>query len=248
MDGATVILSPHLDDAAYACFSLFRVRPVVVNVFDGVPEPGTLSWWDERCGAADSAEWARRRIAEDRAALDPYVARIESLGVLEAAYRPRGGADHEEIQPVVEARLREHADLLDSALVYAPLAGGAPQHSDHLDLREAARALSRELGFTLTIYADDGYCVTDGAWPRLLVDGGSEPPGWWERLAGEMPEMGPLDGARRVWLEPEDAAAKRSLMEAYETQWQTLNEVSEPPGLLRDPAIYSWEFFWPLAA
>jgi hypothetical protein len=247
MERTAVILSPHLDDAAYACFSLFRAQPFVLNVFDGVPEPGTLSWWDKRCGAADSAEWAQRRISEDRAALAPHVSEVRSLGVLEAAYRPRGGDDHDEIRPIVEARLREHAELLAQSVVYAPLAGGAPRHSDHLDLRDAARTLRAELGFALTIYADDGYCVTDGAWPRFLVAGGSEPPSWWQRLAEEMPEMGPLDSPRSVFLQPDEAAAKRTTMEAYATQWQPLNEVSEPPGVLRDPAVYSCEFFWPLA-
>jgi LmbE family N-acetylglucosaminyl deacetylase len=241
-----VILSPHLDDAAFACFSVLE-GAVVINIFNGVPDPGPLSWWDERCGAGDSPEWARRRIAEDEAALAPYVSEIRSLGVLEAAYRPRGGADGDEIRPVVEEQLREHGDLLARSLVYAPLAGGAPQHSDHLDLREVTRALCEELGFALSLYADDGYCVTDGSWPSFLVEGGSDPPAWWQRLTAEMPEMGPLERARRVLLEPDRAAAKLAAMEAYETQWQTLNEVSDPPGVHRDPAIYSREFFWPLA-
>jgi hypothetical protein len=244
MDRPPVILSPHLDDAAFACFSLLA-GAVVVNVFNGVPEPGTLSWWDERCGASDSADWAQRRIEEDAAALAPYVGEIRSLGILESAYRPRGGADADEIRPVVEARLREHADVLAGAEVYAPLAGGAPQHSDHLDLREVTRGLREELGFALTIYADDGYCVTDGAWPRFLVDDGSERPDWWQRLARELPELGPLEGARRVLLDADAAAAKRRTMEAYETQWRTLNEVM--PRVLRDPAVYSREFFWPPA-
>jgi hypothetical protein len=247
MDRPAVILSPHLDDAAFACFFLLR-GAVVVNVFNGVPAPGTLSWWDERCGATDSADRAQRRIREDAAALAPYVSEVRGLGILESAYRPRGGADAEEVRPLVEERLREHAELLAGSVVYAPLAGGAPQHSDHLDLREAVRAVREELGFDLTIYADDGYCVTDGAWPRFLVEGGSEPPGWWQRLARELPEMGPLEGARRVALDADDAAAKLETMQAYETQWQTLNEVSDPPGVLRNPDVYSREFFWPLAA
>lgn len=247
MERTRVILSPHLDDAAFACFSLLP-GAVVINVFDGVPETGTVSWWDERCGAADSADWARRRIAEDASALQPYVGEIRSLGILEAAYRPAGGSDRDELRPVVASRLRGQKELLVNAAVYTPLAGGAPQHSDHLDLREVTRALQRELGFPLTLYADSGYCVTEGSWPAFLVEGGSEPPVWWERIRDELPEMGPLPAAQRVQLAPDAAAAKLRTMKAYDTQWRPLNEVSEPPGFLADPAVYSWEFFWPLAA
>jgi LmbE family N-acetylglucosaminyl deacetylase len=246
MDRPTVILSPHLDDAAYACFSLLE-GAVVVNVFDGVPERGTLSWWDERCGAADSAECAQRRIDEDRAALGPYVREVRNTGILEAAYRPRGGDDDAEILPVAEEGLRTHAELLAEADVYAPLAGGARRHPDHLVLREATRAIRRELGFPLTLYADDGYCLTDGRWPDFLVPGGPAAPDWWARLLREVPEMGSLEAAQQVSLSEDEAALKRQLMEAYGTQWETLNEVSEPPGALRDPHAYSWEFFWPLA-
>jgi hypothetical protein len=245
MDRPVVILSPHLDDAAYACFSLLE-GAVVVNVFDGVPEAGTLSWWDERCGASDSADQARRRIAEDRAALTPYVAEIRSLGVLEAAYRPDGGADADEIRPVVESRLRDHGDLLSAATVYAPVGGGSPQHSDHLDLREVTRSLRGALDFALTLYADDGYCLTDGKWPGFLVAGGPEPPPWWSQVLADVPEIGSLEAAERVRLEADRAAAKRRLMEAYETQWATLNEISDPPDELKNPEAYSWEFFWTL--
>jgi LmbE family N-acetylglucosaminyl deacetylase len=246
MNRPAVILSPHLDDAAYACFSLLR-GAVVLNVFDGVPEPGRLSWWDERCGATDSAEWAQRRIDEDRAALRPYAREIRSAGVLEAAYRPRGGDDDAETLPVVEAALRKHSELLGESVVYAPLAGGARRHPDHLVLREAARSLRREFGFPLTLYADDGYCLTDGRWPGFLVPGGPVAPEWWDRLRDELPELVPLESAGRVSLASDEAAAKRRLMESYETQWEPLNEVSEPPDAPRDPAAYSWEFFWPLA-
>jgi hypothetical protein len=246
MDRPVVILSPHLDDAAYACFSLLA-GAVVLNVFDGVPEAGTLSWWDERCGASDSADQAQRRIAEDRAALTPYVTEIRSVGVLEAAYRPGGGADADKIRPVVESRLREHGDLLAAATVYAPLAGGSPQHSDHRDLRDVTRSLQEELGFALTLYADDGYCLSDGRWPGFLVPGGPERPDWWERLLTEVPDIGPLEAVERVQLDADRAAAKRQLMEAYATQWATLNEVSDPPDAHKDPESYSWEFFWTLA-
>jgi LmbE family N-acetylglucosaminyl deacetylase len=246
MNRPAVILSPHLDDAAFACFSLLR-DAVVVNVFDGIPEAGTLSWWDERCGAADSAERAQRRIDEDRAALARHVREIHRVGILEAAYRPRGGDDDAEIQPVVERGLRQHASLLAESVVYAPLAGGARRHPDHLVLREATRSLRRELEFPLTLYADDGYCLTDGRWPDFLVPGGPPAPDWWRRLLEEVPEIGALEGVQQVSLDEDQANEKRRLMEAYETQWQTLNEVSEPPDALRSPAAYSWEFFWPLA-
>src|SRR5947209_11021029 len=57
-----VLLSPHLDDAVWACFSLLGRDTVVSTAFAGIPrgEPG---WWDATCGITDSAANVRARRA-----------------------------------------------------------------------------------------------------------------------------------------------------------------------------------------
>ena len=66
----TVILSPHLDDGVWSCFSLLAREDdvVVATVFAGIPDaaPG---WWDAQCGITDSAAHVRDRRAEDSAVL-----------------------------------------------------------------------------------------------------------------------------------------------------------------------------------
>src|SRR3954454_18204266 len=62
--GPLVVLSPHLDDAVWACFSLLGDGVVVATVFAGIPESGS-GWWDAQCGITDSAAHVRDRRGED---------------------------------------------------------------------------------------------------------------------------------------------------------------------------------------
>jgi LmbE family N-acetylglucosaminyl deacetylase len=236
-----VILSPHLDDATIDCFSLFKRRPIVVNVFTGIPPRGTLSDWDRLCGAADSSEWMKRRLAEDRAALGEYAGEIVGLGVLEHAYR--GCATTARALDAVKHALRGHASALSRASeIYAPLAGGNRPHPDHRVVREAARWLGRELDRPVLLYADVPYCVTSGSWPRFLVPGGVDKARWWCRVVRQVPEMVSLARARRVRLSRRRCSAKLATMRSYRTQFDVLNQT----GLLVEESIYSYEFFWPL--
>jgi LmbE family N-acetylglucosaminyl deacetylase len=233
-----LILSPHLDDAAIDCFSLFERHPIVVNVFTGIPPAGTLSEWDRECGAADSSEWMVRRLAEDRAALGKYVDEIVGLGVLEHAYR-EGVTPAAALTAVTDA-LEACPALLRASALYAPLAGGRQPHPDHRIVREAARSLGRRLGRPVLLYADLPYCISFGAWPRFLLPGGGKEAKWWERIGRQVPDAAPLAQARRARLSQGRRRAKLATMRAYGTQFDVLNRT----GVLVDESIYSYEFFW----
>jgi hypothetical protein len=236
-----VILSPHLDDAAIDCFSLFERRPIVVNVFTGIPSPGTLSDWDQLCGASDSCEWMKRRVAEDRAALGDYVADIIGLGVLEHAYR--GGVTATGALNAVKQALEECGSALSRAsAIYAPLAGGQRPHPDHRIVREAGRWLGQQLHRPVLLYADVPYCVTSGSWPSILLSPDGDEAKWWGRIVRQVPEIVPLADVRRASLSKTQSRKKLSTMKAYATQYDVLNE----SGVLADESIYSHEFFWPL--
>jgi LmbE family N-acetylglucosaminyl deacetylase len=233
-----VILSPHLDDAAIDCFSLLERRPIVVNVFTGIPPAGTLSEWDWECGAADSSNWMVRRLAEDRAALGVYVDEIVGLDLLEHAYR-EGVTPAAALAAVTDA-LEACPALSHASALYAPLAGGRRPHPDHRIVREAARSLGRRLDRPVLLYADVPYCISFGSWPRFLLPGGGREAKWWERISRPVPDAVPLGQACRVRLSKPRRGAKLATMRAYRTQFDVLNRT----GLLVDESIYSYEFFW----
>jgi LmbE family N-acetylglucosaminyl deacetylase len=114
MGSHNVVVSPHLDDAVLSCWHVLAGgdEVTVVNVFTGLPKPGTLGWWDRLTGAADSVERMRERCAEDAEALALVGVPHANLGLLDGQYRRNG-------QPVaVVDALADH--LRDAGTVYAP--------------------------------------------------------------------------------------------------------------------------------
>src|SRR3954447_1479465 len=105
---ATVILSPHRDDAVLSVWHVLAgpgdVR--VVNVFTGAPTGAGPGWWDELSGGGDPAARARapgpaapgaaEREAEDRAALSLAGRDAVSLGFVDNQYR----TVEQELEPV----------------------------------------------------------------------------------------------------------------------------------------------------
>ena len=72
MSGEHLFVSPHLDDAVFACGEWVASSPssVVVTIFAGAPPAGAaLTSWDAECGFEDSDGVIAARRAEDRAAL-----------------------------------------------------------------------------------------------------------------------------------------------------------------------------------
>ena len=153
------MVSPHCDDAVFACGDLLAACPgaIVVTVFAGRPASyGPVTPWDAACGFRAGDDVMRRRRAEDRDALRRLGATPVWLDFCDAQY----GAP-----PHVGAVAR----VLDAAIAATrPTAVFAPLglfHSDHALAHAAAlrvRARRPRLGWFL--YEDAMYRRI----PRLL--------------------------------------------------------------------------------
>ena len=152
--GPALILSPHMDDAVLNCWSVLTgPGPVaVVDVFGGVPRAGFVSGWDAVCGATDSAEMVRARLAEDRAALAHAGVEPVALPFLDAQYR---GCRALPAFADVDRAIAEHVPAISA--VYVPL---GTRHADHR-LRPPPRRGDRPLRHPGRIYAT---CPTCPSW------------------------------------------------------------------------------------
>jgi LmbE family N-acetylglucosaminyl deacetylase len=210
-----VVLSPHLDDAVLSTWSVLR-RPgpvQVVNVCAAVPPAGPAPPWDRLTGARDAAERMRERLAEDRVALAGAGREAVYLEFLDAHYRA------DPIDP--DALLRALADAVPAASeLWAPAGIGA--HPDHLQVREAALALSRAGGPPVTLYAELPYAARNG-WPewvtRRPARDGLDLDEW---LRARLPKGTPVPGERHVLPRAEVRRKLRALRD-YGTQWAALN-------------------------
>lgn len=180
-----VVVSTHLDDAVFSCWSVLA-RPdevVAATVFTGVPE-GVQSRWD---GDVPSEIRGAERLAEDRAALALAGREPVHLGLYDS---PFGVVD----QPIAETL----APLLYGAgTVYAPLAF---ENEDHLRVREAVLSVRPDA----VLYVDLPYALR--AEPPEAVPGRSRrevqlSAGELERkleacrrYAGELTRLEPLFG------------------------------------------------------
>jgi GlcNAc-PI de-N-acetylase len=229
MDSRTVVLSPHLDDAALSCWHVLAGGDAtVVTVFAGVPQPGTRGWWDGLTGANDSAARVRERLDEDSKALALAGARSVRLDLLDEQYRRNGDV------PAVAEAIAEH--VRDADAVYAPL--GVMLNRDHTLVRDSALSLRDDV----RIYVDHPHAgmwglpdwVTgesptagldvDAAWRQGMFDAGLDP------------------GALRPTvhaLDEELFERKMEAVRAYETQVAAL-EREAPLDQLR------WEVTWRL--
>jgi hypothetical protein len=231
-----LLLSPHLDDAVFDCWSVLTSghKQRIVNVFAGVPSPGFVTAWDRACGAAESAAHVRARIAEDSEVLGRIGHRADYLSFVDAQYR----AGH----PSAMALDRAVSDVAPAAsLVYAPAAlGFAPP--DHLLLRAYAQLLARH-EMPVVLYADLPYAVRAGRWPAWVRDGARQArdvdDAFWRPALRAMPEIIDVEVVR---LPPDIASAKLAAMRAYRTQFPGLDH----DGRLSDPSTHRYEVFWKL--
>jgi hypothetical protein len=247
-----LLLSPHWDDAVLDCWALLSSprELQVVNVFAGIPAPGSVAIWDAITGAADSAARARERVEEDATALRRAGREPVGLALLDAQYRV--GAPEPGLQQLDQALCDALAGgvardgerpALATAGVYVPAAIGG--HADHLLVRRYGRMLARA-GIPVTLYADLPYCVLHG-WPSW-VDGRARDPhrnvdAFWLSFLQQVPELAELQAADVERLDAERAAHKLEAMQTYATQFPCLNYGG---CVLEDPAIHGFEVRWPL--
>lgn len=132
--GTLLVLSPHLDDAVFACGRLLASKPgaIVATVFAGRPPPGqALTDWDRAAGFLPGEDVVGWRREEDRAALDILGAEPRWLNLRDSQY---GGADPGEVAD----RLRELLSDCRPDTVLIPL---GLFHSDHRLVHKAALSL-----------------------------------------------------------------------------------------------------------
>ena len=238
---ATVILSPHLDDAVLSCWHVLTGpgHVTVINVFAGVPASlDRPAWWDRYTGATDSGERVRERIEEDLTALALAGRTAINLDLLDEQYR---AAD----QPVAPLAVQLEPLLGPGARIYAPAAFA--EHTDHALVRRAALQLGTA-GFAVSLYADLPHATVHG-WPAWVT--GKRVPArkdlaaaTWERwLAGTgtaPEEMVPSVHA----LDPGEHARKLEAVCAYRTQVDALAEFAGRP--LSDREVLGYEVVWTL--
>jgi LmbE family N-acetylglucosaminyl deacetylase len=246
---ATVILSPHPDDAVLSLWHLLTSAEdvLVLNVFGGSPDGHRGDgWWDTLTRATDSVERIRERHAEDREALALAGRVPENLGFLDGQYRHA----EQPVEPIAEAIA---AAVDPDALLLAPAALDA--HRDHGLVRAAALALrdrglppSRsDRGHRVALYADVPHANVYG-WPTW-VTGEAEDPYLDPAIAWDLTMNG--TGVSLAELNPDvhaldDAAetAKRDAVLRYRTQVPALDAQYS---LLRRPEVLRYEVVWPLS-
>lgn len=233
----TLLLSPHLDDAALNCWSVLTGGEAlsVVTVFAGLPPDGRLTNWDRIVRAKDSAQLLRQRRDEDHVALAVAGHRPLHLDFVEVQHRrnspePSFRALDDAVRAVVPAACR----------VLAPMSLGSV-HPDHLLLRQYALALWRG-GMPVTLYADVPYAVVYG-WPAWVTGEPADPhldvDAYWGQT---LPTSPTLAKPRVVGLHGEAASDKLRALQAYRTQFSSLDR--GPLGLLSNPMVHPFEVFW----
>lgn len=150
--GPLAVLSPHLDDAVFACGELLSTRPgaLVITLFAGRPS-GTLPLmpWDAASGFSPGDDVIGLRREEDRSALARLGAQPLWLDFLDAQYAP--SPEPEQIASALDGVLS--GTNLDT--VYVPL---GLFHSDHALTHTAAlRLLRRRPEFHWFAYEDAIY-------------------------------------------------------------------------------------------
>jgi LmbE family N-acetylglucosaminyl deacetylase len=191
LGGRVVVVSPHLDDAAFslgatlAGASRAGAEVTVLTVFACNPDSeAPAAWWDRKAGFASLGEAARARRAEDVRACEAIGARPEWLPFNDASYEEE--RDDDRIWNAV-ARAADGAD--------AVLLPGAPLvHVDHAWVHELLRRRPLPGAPRLGVYVEQPYR--------------------WRKRRQPLPE---LDWRHRRGS-PADRRAKRLAFEAYESQ------------------------------
>jgi LmbE family N-acetylglucosaminyl deacetylase len=161
-----IVISPHLDDAVFACGALLAAHPgsVVVTVFAGTPPDARHrhTVWDARSGFADAAQALAARRDEDRRALALLEARPLWLDFSDSQY---GRSPTSE---ALAAALREALQGFASDTLLYPL---GLFHCDHRLVHDAcAAALPALPGLSPQLYEDALYRGLTGLLQQRLTE------------------------------------------------------------------------------
>ena len=161
-----IVISPHLDDAVFACGALLAANPgsLVVTLFAGMPAQARQrrTAWDVRSGFADAADAMCARREEDRCALALLEARPLWLEFTDSQYGESPAA--EALSAALQQALR---GLAPETLLY-PL---GLFHSDHRLAHAASCAAVRALpGLQPLLYEDALYRGLRGVLQQRLAE------------------------------------------------------------------------------
>ena len=201
----TLLISPHLDDAALSCATRLQGGEVteVVTVFAGVPgseEP--LSEWDVLTKAPNARQRAIERLAEDASAWASIAQSFRHWNYVEAHTT---GID----KAAMSREIGDLAGLFQCVLVPA----GIGRHPHHVMVRDAAlAALPRNL--RIILYGELPYAGFFG-WPTFDAHLDVEAQ-WRSDLAGVAPSR--LSPPRLNALGAKQLAWKKELLAHYPSQ------------------------------
>jgi len=212
MKNRTIILSPHLDDAVISCFAnVIQKDALVITIFGGVPKPGTSKIWDKVCGESDSVLMVKKRIAENKAALNFVKAELINLDFLDAQYRN----DKQDITQIVK-KIISLTNSNDQFL--APLSASKLfNHADHkitcnvgLELLKQQRKVS--------FYPDRPYMRM----PKVISDNYNK---YLTNRSQERLGIGEVK-LKFIRLSNDEVKLKRQTMMMYKTQYKMTNLMS----------------------
>jgi LmbE family N-acetylglucosaminyl deacetylase len=161
-------ISPHLDDAVFACGEALLRHPgaVVASVFAArTTTTGTPTPWDRDAGFAPDEDVVQHRRAEDRAALAVLDAQPYWLEFLDRQYVCCG---EDKDRSAIERAIEEALHWLKPSHVLVPL---GLYHSDHILASDAALAVALDFpGVRWTAYEDALYRRLAGLVQRRLYE------------------------------------------------------------------------------
>ncbi|MEV7681388.1 PIG-L family deacetylase [Streptomyces sp. NPDC088341] len=208
---ATVILSPHFDDAVLSLAGLIPAlgSPVtVVTVHGGAPSPGhDVSWWDSTCGFSSAGEAHHARRAEDAHACALLGAACVPLAHPDGPYQD-GGVLHE-----VDSYLTA---LAPETRVLIPLSTNQP---DHAKVRDRALHILAGLGRPLPlVYADLPYTGHLPEWGTPGTEAALAKDVDYGVAYQDLDSRFGLRVAYELNLSDEQWAAKRAAVQCYASQ------------------------------
>lgn len=222
---ASLVVSPHLDDAVFSCGALLAALPgsTVCTVFAGAPHQPQRRAWDMAAGFRDSTSAMATRRCEDAQALALCGARAERLSFLDGQYDPLPDTD------AVEGALAAQLAKCPGAAFVVPL---GLRHPDHRRVADAWLTLLRSrLIRSCIVYEDAIHRTARGLTEQRLRD---------------LSEVGLRADALDATLCPERMSAratniKRCSVLAYASQLRAFG--SRVPGDLAQPERY-WHVYW----
>jgi hypothetical protein len=140
----TVVVSTHLDDAAFSCYHALSPRTMVVTVLAGIPTGTEPGWFDLASGVTDSRARMRERHREDAEALALSASAVVHLDLLDSQYAELPGTAE------IAARLAPLVQPAERVLAPAGI-----RNIDHAAVRDAVLAVRGDA----ILYADLPYAL-----------------------------------------------------------------------------------------